>query len=228
MNLKVQVIIAAGGTGERMNAPVPKPLLLLGGEPVVVRTLKVFDAHPLVAGIVLVVHGDYIEDYRQALKAAGLARRVDVVPGGQTRTGSVRLGLRALDQDTQIVIVHDAVRPFVTGRMIDDGIAHVLKGKAAVVGVPVKPTLKVVDPVTGVVLETLDRSLVWEIQTPQIFDRRLLDQVYEGDMDASDDAGLVELAGHKVMVYMGDYRNIKITTPEDMDIAEIFLRGRLS
>ncbi len=223
--MKVQAVIAAGGTGQRMKAVVPKPLLLLGGEPVVVRTLGCFDAHPLVAGVVLVVSQEYLEKYRQVVKAAGFGKRIDIVPGGETRTGSVRLGLRRLDSDTDIVIVHDAVRPFVTARMIDEGIVLAVSSKAATVGVPVKPTLKVVHPSSGLVLETLDRSLIWEIQTPQTFERLLLERVYQGDREASDDAGLVEFAGHPVKVYMGDYRNIKITTPEDMDIANAFLKG---
>lgn len=222
--MKIQVIIAAGGTGQRMGAALPKPLLLLGGEPVVVRTLRCFDAYPRVAGAVLAVHSDHIEDYRRAVKTAQFRLRVDIVAGGATRTESVRAALRQLAPDTDIVIVHDAVRPFVTVKMIDEGIALASAGKAAVAGVPVKPTLKEVDPGTGTVIRTLDRSLVWEIQTPQVFDRRLLEQAYRGDREAPDDAALVELAGHRVTVYMGDYRNIKITTPDDMDIAEVFLK----
>lgn len=226
--MKVQVIIAAGGTGQRMNTVLPKPLLLLGGEPVVVRTLRVFDSHPLVSGAVLVVHEDHLEAYRQAVRAAGFSHKVEVIPGGETRTASVRRGLQFMDEDTDIVIVHDSVRPFVTAGMIDEGVAAAIGEKAAAAGVPVKATVKLVDPLSGFVRETLDRSLAWEIQTPQIFDRRLIDEAYRGDGEATDDAGLVERAGYRVKVYMGDYRNIKITTPEDMEIAEVLLKGRLT
>ncbi|MEI6437948.1 MAG: 2-C-methyl-D-erythritol 4-phosphate cytidylyltransferase [Candidatus Omnitrophota bacterium] len=224
--MKVQAIIAAGGTGQRMGGPLPKPLLLLEGVPLVLRTLRVFDAHPPIDSIILVVHAEHLADYRRVVMEGGLRKEVAIVPGGATRTGSVRMALRQLDKDTDIVIVHDAVRPFVTARMLDEGIELALKEKAAVAGVPVKPTLKVVNPATGLVMETLDRSLVWEIQTPQVFDRQLLERAYQGDVDATDDAGLVEQAGHVVKVYRGDYSNIKITTPGDMDIAAVFLKGK--
>ena len=224
--MKVQVILAAGGTGERMKTRLPKPLLSLAGIPIVVRTARVFEAHSLIAGLILVVPEDYLGCYQQAFREVGFNKSVCVAPGGKTRTQSVRMGLRWLDADTDIVMIHDAVRPFVTPQMIDEGIALAASGKAAVAAVPVKPTLKVVDPRTGLVRETLDRSLVWEIQTPQVFDRRLIERAYETDAEASDDAALVEGIGAAVKVFRGDYRNIKITTPEDMEIAEAFLKGR--
>ena len=121
-------------------------------------------------------------------------------------------------------MVHDAVRPLVTVRMIDDGLSLALKERAVVAAVPVKPTLKVVDPKTGIVAETLDRSLVWEIQTPQIFERKLFEKAYANDTEATDDAGMVEKLGVAVRVFMGSYRNIKITTPEDLDVAGLFLK----
>ncbi|MBF0387617.1 MAG: 2-C-methyl-D-erythritol 4-phosphate cytidylyltransferase [Candidatus Omnitrophica bacterium] len=222
--MKTQVIIAAGGTGERMKCAVPKPLLLLAGVPIVVRTVTVFAAHPGIAGIILVVNEAHIGAYKLALGTAGFGQKVNIIPGGKTRTQSVRMGLRELDADTGMVLVHDAVRPFVTARMIDEGLAWGCRERAAVAAVPVKPTLKVVDPRTLVVKETLDRSLIWEIQTPQVFERALLEQAYQGDVTASDDAALVEAIGCKVKVFLGDYKNIKITTPEDMVIAEALLK----
>ncbi len=223
--MKIQAIVAAGGTGERMRSPVPKPLLRLGGVPVVVRTLAVFEGCSLVESCVLVVPDLYIEEYRTAVRAAGLKKVKAVIPGGTTRTGSVREGLRALDRDADMVIVHDAVRPFVTAAMICKGVETAAASRAAIAGVPVKSTLKVVDPATHLVNATLDRSLVWEVQTPQVFDRALLDEAYVGENEATDDAALVEEAGVPVKVFMGSYRNIKITTPEDMEAAEAFLKG---
>ncbi len=223
--MKVQVIIAAGGTGERMKAPLPKPLLALDGDPVVIRTLKVFETHPLVASIILVVHEAYLNAYRDVVRDAGLQKIAVIVPGGATRTQSIRIGLRELDADTGFVMVHDAVRPFVTPEIIEEGVLSAVIQKAAVTAVPVKPTLKVVDPRTGFVRETLDRSLIWEIQTPQTFERKLLERAYEDDDEATDDASLVERIGAAVKIHMGSYRNIKITTPEDMDFAEALLKG---
>lgn len=209
-----------------MQASVPKPLLMLGKAPIIVRTLEVFDTLDQIAGLVLVVHEDYIGMYQDAVKAAGLKKPVDLIPGGKTRTQSVRLGLARLDADTDTVIIHDAVRPFATRRMIEEGLDLTRKYKAVVAGVPVKPTIKVVDPKTGLIRETLDRSLVWEIQTPQIFSRQLLDRAYHEDAEATDDAGMVERLGVEVKAYKGDYRNIKITTPEDMLIAEALMKDR--
>jgi len=126
-----------------------------------------------------------------------------------------------------MVMVHDGVRPLVTSRVLEDGLRLAKDKGTAVAAVPVKPTLKVVDPRTMAVTETLDRSLIWEIQTPQIFRRELLDRAYKADENATDDAALVELLGVPVMVYMGDRRNIKITTPEDLIIAEALVKGGL-
>jgi len=224
--VKVQVIIAAGGVGARMKADLPKPLLLLKGVPVVIHTLRVFDNHPLVNRITLVVPETHIEDYRCVTTAAGFKKAVCIISGGETRTQSVRRGLSTLDEDTDMVIVHDAARPFVTARIIQEGIQTASETKAAVAAVPVKSTLKMVDAHTGFVGKTLERSLIWEIQTPQTFERKLLERAYAGGQDATDDAVLVEQTGSRVKVYMGEYTNIKITTPEDMDIASVFLRGK--
>jgi 2-C-methyl-D-erythritol 4-phosphate cytidylyltransferase len=221
--MKVQAIIVAGGTGVRMRHPCPKPLLLLGGRPVVARTVQVFDAHPGVAGVVLVVHPDHEKAYRRAMTAAAHQKPVLIVPGGATRSDSVRRGLRALDRDTGIIMVHDAVRPLVAARMITDGIRAAVAAGAAVAAVPVKATLKECDPVTGRVCSTLDRARIWEVQTPQVFGRALLERAYDNDAEATDDAALVERLGHPVTVFPGEYSNIKITTPEDMAIAEVLL-----
>jgi 2-C-methyl-D-erythritol 4-phosphate cytidylyltransferase len=122
-------------------------------------------------------------------------------------------------------MVHDGVRPLVTAQMIEDGARIADESGTAVAAVPVKPTLKVVDPRSGLITETLDRTLVWEIQTPQVFRRELIDRAYSGDENATDDAALVEKLGVPVKIYMGDHRNIKITTPEDLVIAEAFMRS---
>jgi 2-C-methyl-D-erythritol 4-phosphate cytidylyltransferase len=223
-NMKVQAIIAAGGIGERMCQSRPKPMLSLGDEPVFIRTLKIFEACALIDSCVMVVPEEYRAAYRSLLVNAGINKLKMLVAGGATRTQSVRCALRVLDQDTEMVVVHDAVRPFVTEVMIGAGVAAAQQYRAAVAAVPVKPTIKVVSPESGFIVSNLDRALLWEIQTPQVFERQILEKAYAADEDATDDAGLVERMGVAVKVYAGSYQNIKLTTPEDMIVAEAFLR----
>jgi 2-C-methyl-D-erythritol 4-phosphate cytidylyltransferase len=148
-----------------------------------------------------------------------------VVVGGDTRTRSVRNGLLALGVDADVVMVHDGVRPLVTPEIIAAGIGAVKAAGAAIAAVPVKPTIKVIDPKTRTVAETLDRELLWEVQTPQIFDRKVLEKAYAQDRDgATDDATLVERSGVKVSVFMGSYANVKVTTPEDLVVARALLK----
>ncbi|MBF0485299.1 MAG: 2-C-methyl-D-erythritol 4-phosphate cytidylyltransferase [Candidatus Omnitrophica bacterium] len=225
--MKIQAILPAAGAGERMKSQIPKPLLLLHGKPVIVRTIEVFEACEAVDSIILVVHPDYRKDYEDVVKKTDFKKTVLIVEGGETRTQSVRNGLGALDKDTTCVMIHDGVRPCITRDVIERGLKEIKDEKALVAAVGVKPTLKVVDPQTRLVTETLDRSLVWEIQTPQIFERGLLERAYRKDTEgATDDAALVERLGVKVKVFLGDYQNIKITTPEDMLIAEAFLERK--
>ncbi|MBF0569314.1 MAG: 2-C-methyl-D-erythritol 4-phosphate cytidylyltransferase [Candidatus Omnitrophica bacterium] len=223
--MKIQAIIPAAGLSERMKAQGPKVLLEIAGRPVLVHTLAAFEDCPVVDSVILVGHEDSLKDLTALVKAAGLKKISVIVAGGATRTQSVRNGLKALAKDTDIVLVHDGARPLVTRKVIEDGIAIAGECGAAVAAVPVKPTLKVVDPRTNLVSETLDRTLVWEIQTPQVFRREIIERAYRGDENATDDAALVEKSGVPVRVYRADYRNIKITTPEDMVIAQAFLRG---
>lgn len=223
--MKVQAIVAAGGSGERMGTAIPKPLLPLSGIPVVIRTLLAFEVMPLVDTVILVVPPGRRVDYQAAVTSAGLKKVKAVIPGGKTRTQSVREGLNALDTDADFVVVHDAVRPFVTVAMIGEGIAAAVEEKAAIAVVPVKPTLKMVDPRRNtMVAATLDRSLIREVQTPQVFERALLQRAYADGIEATDDSALVERLGVTVKVFPGSYRNIKITTPEDMLIAEAFMK----
>ena len=209
----------------RFGGKVPKPLAELDGKAVIARTLDVFARSDVVDGIVLVAHPDWLADHEKLVQVCEFGKVRKIVAGGATRTQSVRNGLAALPADAGVVIVHDGARPLVTEAVIQAGLEAVKATGAAVAGVPVKPTIKVVDPRARVVSETLDRDLLWEIQTPQVFDRRLLDRAYAQDTDgATDDAALVERLGIKVNVFMGAYTNVKITTPEDMVVAAAFLK----
>ena len=148
-----------------------------------------------------------------------------VVAGGALRSDSVKCGLTALSPDTNIVLVHDAARPFVDRAMIDRLMAALKKNKAAIVGVPVKFTVKKIDPKTLNIKETPARDLLWEAQTPQGFHKDILVKAHAGKLkeEATDDAMMVERMGHKVKMVMGNYRNIKVTTPEDIILARQLL-----
>jgi len=222
--VSVWAIIPTAGTGTRFGGQKPKPLAVLLGKPVIVRTLEVFEHSPLIEGVILIVHEGWIKDYEAEISKHALRKVKAVVPGGDTRTQSVRNGLARLGSGVDVVMVHDGVRPLVTPEVIAAGLEAVKATGAAIAVVAVKPTIKVVDPRTQAVTETLDRDLLWEVQTPQVFARELLERAYREDRDgATDDAVLVERLGITVKVYPGSLKNIKITTPEDLVVAEAFL-----
>ncbi|MBF0522687.1 MAG: 2-C-methyl-D-erythritol 4-phosphate cytidylyltransferase [Candidatus Omnitrophica bacterium] len=223
--MKVEAIIAAAGVGERLKNPLPKPLVKIQGKPIFVHTLEIFEKCSLIDDIILVVHPKHLKDYRKYAKAYSLSKVKTVVAGGDCRRDSVLNGLKALDKDTDIVVVHDGVRPLVTPKIITDSIKACRKHPAVIVAVKVKPTIKRVDEQLFVEA-TLKRDKLWEIQTPQVFQKDILLKAYQKTSlpEATDDASLVEEMGVKVKILEGDYRNIKITTPEDLIIAEAFLK----
>lgn len=221
--MKVWALIPTAGTGERFGAAIPKPLVDLKGKPVIAHTLEVFEKNVSVDGVVLIIHPDFRKGYEKIIAEFGFKKVRAVVDGGATRTQSVRQGLSVVPLEADVVMVHDGVRPLVSEALIARGLKAVLADPAVVAAVQVKPTLKVVDPGTGRVRETLDRTLVWEIQTPQIFEYALLKRAYNDDATATDDAALVEALGFPVKTFPGDYQNIKITTTDDILVAEAFL-----
>lgn len=214
----VAVIVPSAGQGTRMGEAVPKQYLDLGGVPVLVQTLRALAAHPDVRQAVIVASPDAVAEAHAALRAAPTTLDVKVVAGGATRRASVQNGLAALDASARIVLVHDAVRPFVSLRMLDDVIRTARTYGAAVPAVPVADTLRrAADDTFG---ETVDRSGVYAVQTPQGFRRDLLERAfYEIADDATDDAALVAALGHPVRLVLGDRRNLKLTTPDDLALA---------
>ncbi len=221
-------IIPAAGTGARFGGDRPKPLAELAGRPLIAHTLAVFEGCPLVDGVILLVHPGWQKEYAQVVADGGFGKVRAVVAGGATRGASVQKGLAALGRDVTVVLVHDGVRQFVTHAMIAEGLKAVQATGAAVAGVPVKPTVKSVDPRTRMVVATLERELLWEAQTPQVFERGLLERAYsaaaEKGVGASDDAALVESDGGRGQMFPGAYTNIKVTTPDDMIVARAFLK----
>lgn len=226
-------IIVAAGQGKRMGTGVSKQYLMLGDKPVVVHALQAFDEQPVIEAMVLVVAPSDVEHVKNGIvRKYEFKKPVLVVEGGQERQQSVYNGLKALVRfgDVEIVVIHDGVRPLVTGQMIQDSICAADRYGAAVVGVPVKDTIKKVDGQQFVVC-TPERSELWLVQTPQAFKYHLIWEAHEKALQdgfcGTDDAMLVERLGHPVKMVMGSYCNIKITTREDLILAREFIAGGL-
>jgi 2-C-methyl-D-erythritol 4-phosphate cytidylyltransferase len=221
--MKTEVIVVAGGMGKRLNSKVPKALVLLKGKPLIAYCLKIFEDHHGIDGVVVVGVGGFLSQFIRCTRRFRKVRAV--VVGGAKRSDSVKCGLNALASDTQLVLVHDAARPFIDRPMIDRLIISLKKDKAAIVGVPVKFTVKKVDRKNLLIQDTPARDLLWEAQTPQGFHKEILVKAHAKKLreEATDDAVLVERMGGKVKMVMGSYRNIKVTTPEDIILARQLL-----
>lgn len=223
----VTVIFPAAGKGKRMMAGMNKVLLELAGIPILIRSLRRFSECPLVDNLVVVVAEHEIETVKDMLSQETGLKPWIVVAGGSERQYSVLNGIKAADgADDDVILVHDAARPLVSNETIEATIEAVRLYGGAIAAVPAKNTIKVCDA-DGVVVSTPDRSALWEIQTPQGFRRGILLQAnHQAEADGflgTDDSSLVERIGVKVHIVESDYRNIKLTTPEDMIVAEAFL-----
>ena len=219
---RVGAVVVAAGKSTRMMG-VDKVFTPLLGLPLVAYALDQLEAFPMVAEIVLVLGPDSLEQGLDLLRARGYQKVSNLCVGGDRRQDSVRCGLECLDH-CQWVIVHDGARPCLDQGMLRRGLAAVEESGAAVAGVPVKDTIKLVDG-RGLVAETPDRDTVWAAQTPQIFRYDLLLDAHQRCLEpVTDDAAMVESLGHPVKMFLGSYENVKVTTPEDLVIAEAFLR----
>ena len=222
----VGVVIPSGGRGERMGSGSPKQFLELAGVPMLLRSLRPFAQLGVVKEIVIPVPAETLSAPPAWLAKAAVGR-VQLVGGGKTRAESVRNGVAALSAACDMVLVHDAARPFVDPPTIEAIIRVVRTGVSAVAAVPLSDTLKRADP-RGVVTETVPRVGLWRAQTPQGFPREVLDEIYAAVGDAlgrvTDEATLVERAGYPVTLVADSVRNMKITTPDDLTFAEALLR----
>ena len=218
--MKVQVIIVAGGVGTRFKSKVPKSFVLLKGKPLIAHSLSVFQHSKEIDSVIVVGHKDHLSKFGRLSRS--FKKISAVVSGGASRADSVKCGLAVADVDTDIVLVHDAARPLIDAAMLVRLMNALRTHKAAIVAVPVKATIKKVNAKTSMVEETLRRDQLWDVQTPQGFHKDVLVKAHAKKFqgEATDDAMLVERLGIKVGVVMGDYRNIKITTPEDLKIAK--------
>ena len=221
----VGAVIAAAGSSSRMGGrdKLAEPL---DGIPVILRTLAAVEAVPEIREIVVVTREDRVEEYRRLLGQCSRLRAV--VPGGSTRQESVRNGVRALSPDCTLAAIHDGARPLVTPEVFARCIEVARSCGAATAAVPVKDTIKLADE-AGRVLDTPDRSWLWAVQTPQIFDRerylRAAEEAERRGLSCTDDCQLFEAMGWEVQLVMGDYRNLKLTTPEDFLAAGAYLEG---
>ncbi len=224
----VVAIVVAGGAGSRLKSKVRKPFVRLAGKPLLCWTLEAVGKTPAVDQIVLVVHPQDLKTAAALVRRYRLAKVARIVPGGGSRMESVANGVAALPDDAAWVAVHDGARPLITPQIFAETIRAARKHGAAIAAVPVVPTIKSADG--GWVTGTLDRSRLWAVQTPQIFERRLLERAHAAGkrrgMKATDDAALVEAIGRRVRMVESSSRNIKVTTPEDVVIAEAFLKKR--
>jgi len=228
--MQLSVIIPAAGLGRRMG-DIKKPYLDLAGKPILAHTLMVFQRCTLVNEIVVVAApGDEQACVKNVIIPYGIDKADQVVAGGETRQESVFNGLRSVSAGTDMVMVHDCARPFVTEDMIQNTLDAANKCGATTVAVPVKDTIKEADD-DSFVVNTLDRRRLWSIQTPQAFRYDLLLRAHlharENNIQVTDDASLIEELGeHPVKLIMGDYQNIKITTPGDLTVAMAILESR--
>jgi 2-C-methyl-D-erythritol 4-phosphate cytidylyltransferase len=210
------VLVPAGGLGTRLGRRTPKQFLRLGDATILALTLRHFTRHPAVRGIVVAAPEAHVARTRRLVGRPG-PRPVEVVPGGATRQESVWLALQAAPT-ADVVVVHDAVRPFIERRLIDAVVAAAAEHGAAICALAISETVKRVRE--GVVETTLDRTGLWAVQTPQAFRTALLreahDKARRDGVVGTDDAMLVERLGHPVRVVAGLGGNVKITTPEDL------------
>lgn len=222
-------VIAAGGSGDRLGGSVPKFEVEILGRSLVSYSLESFQHARLVEGVVLVVPAARLDAWSaEGLRGQGFSKVRSVAAGGETRQESVRIGLALIEEDNAVVVVHDAARPLVTPALID-AVSEIPPGADGVIcAVALADTIKRVED--GTVAATLDRSRLVAVQTPQAFRLGALKEAHQhalaAGFEATDDSALVEMAGGRIVVVDGDLRNVKVTVPDDLEIAEAWMRER--
>jgi 2-C-methyl-D-erythritol 4-phosphate cytidylyltransferase len=230
-SLRTVAIIPAAGFGLRMGGAIPKQFRPLGGQPLLVHSLRVFQSSPVIHAVVLAVPDADLHYCRtEIVNPHGFTKVTHVVDGGKERQDSVRQALAAVEEGVDLVVIHDAVRPFVTETMVKQVVEAAALDGAAIIALPMRDTVKQVGA-NRLIDQTIDRKPLWLAQTPQAFRREWLDEAHkkaqaEG-LAATDDAFLIEWMGHPVRVVEGSGENIKVTRPEDLVIGEAILASRV-
>lgn len=229
---RITAILPAAGMGTRMGGETPKQFLELDGAPILLHTLRRLASCDLITEIILATRADEISKLEERCRSEKFRQAFRIVKGGATRQESVTAALEQVSDETELVAVHDAVRPFVTREQITRVIEEARKCGAAILGIPAMDTVKEVKRASlpedvALITATIPRERVVLAQTPQVFHTKLLKEAFAraiaDQVNASDEAGLVERLGHDVHVVHGSERNIKITKPADMDLARFYL-----
>ncbi|MFA5231759.1 MAG: 2-C-methyl-D-erythritol 4-phosphate cytidylyltransferase [Candidatus Omnitrophota bacterium] len=223
----LSAIVLAAGKGKRLKGLVPKPLVKIGSEPAIIHSLDRLDKHPYVDEIIVVLSALNRQKITAAIKKRSFKKIKVFVLGGLRRQDSVYNGLKAVDKRSGWVLIHDSARPFIDSQSITQVILAAKKNGAALLAVRPKATIKF-SRKAGIVDQTLDRNKLWEAQTPQVFEKNIILEAYKkySRGDVTDDASLVEKLGRKVSIVEGNYSNIKITTAEDLLLAELIIKGK--
>ena len=226
-------VVLAAGRGSRLRSRVSKPLLKINSQAIVIYSLLTLDACADIKEIVVVVNQENSSAITREIQKRRLKKVRKIVEGGRRRQDSLGKALKAVDESSDFVLIHDAARPFIDKKIISDSLKAAKKTGAAVAAVPIKGTIKKIESRKSkteglLVQKTLDRGNLWEVQTPQVFKKYLIQEAYErfGDQDVTDDASLIEKLGRPVRIVRGSYFNIKITTPEDLVLAEAIARQK--
>jgi 2-C-methyl-D-erythritol 4-phosphate cytidylyltransferase len=229
---RIAAILPAAGMGTRMGAETPKQFLELNGTPIVILSLRRIASCPLVTDVIVATRADEVHRLEERIAMEKFKQPARVVKGGDSRQDSVAIALREVPKDAEIVLVHDAVRPFVTVEQITRVIEEARRCQAAILGIPAMDTVKEVKRASlpedvALITGTIPRERLVMAQTPQAFATKLLKdafaQAQSDGVSASDEAGLVERLGHDVHVVLGSERNMKITKPADMELARFYL-----
>lgn len=222
------VLIVAAGSGKRMNAGINKQFIKLKNKEIIAYTIESFYKNENIDEIVVCIKKDEEEFFKKHILDKYKFKNIRIAYGGKERQDSIYNGLKEVNKNCDIILVHDGARPFVDNRIINESIESAKEKKAVVVGVPVKDTIKIVNE--DIVEATPERSTLWAAQTPQTFKYKLLVEAYEkaykNNYYGTDDSMLVENMGQKVTMIMGSYENIKITSPEDINFGEQILNTR--
>jgi 2-C-methyl-D-erythritol 4-phosphate cytidylyltransferase len=230
---KVVAIVPASGIGKRFGHGTNKPFFIFNGKPLIIWALETLESVVEIVEIIPVLKIEDMEKGTEIFEEYGLSKIKKISPGGKERQDSVYNGLMLIQDENSIILIHDGVRPLVEKFLVEEVIRQMLcilqnkeKYDGVILGVPLKDTIK--ESENGIVRKTLKRDSLWAIQTPQIFPYNTIITAYKKAMEerfySTDDAALIERYGGIIKIIMGSYKNIKITTPEDLDIAEIFCK----